>query len=106
MLKNAPFLYYTPLQVSVQMRKIAITLKIVQIDEKYDFFPIIFFREKARQFGNLPRLRIQTLDNFYIPSFASKLLLKEVICKKPVKNVCFQQKSSTYHDFSHLNAYL
>ena len=28
----------------------------------------------------------------YIPSFASKLLLKEVICKKnPVKNVFFQQ---------------
>ena len=72
------------------MRKIAITLKIVQIDEKSYFFPL-FSSGKGRQFGNMPRLRIQTLDNFYIPSFASKLLLKEVICKKPVKNVFFQQ---------------
>ena len=39
----------------------------------------------------MTRLCILGLDNFYIPSFASKLVLKEVICKKTVKNVFFQQ---------------
>ena len=72
------------------MRKVAITLKIVQIEEK-SFFSNYFLREKARQFGNMTRLCILGLDNFYIPYFASKLLLKEVICKKTVKNVFFQQ---------------
>ena len=61
------------------MRKIAITLKIVQIEEK-SYFSHYFLQEKARQFGNMTRLCIQGLNNFYIPSFASKLLLKEVIC--------------------------
>ena len=53
----------------------------------------------------MPRLRIQGLDNFYIPSFASKLLLKEVICKKTRQKRLFSTESSTYRDFSHLNAY-
>ena len=41
------------------------------------------FREKSQ---------LETFSgHFCIPSFASKLLLKEVICKKNVKNVFFQQ---------------
>ena len=70
------------------MRKIPITLKIVQI-EKNHIFSHYFLREKARQFGNT-RLCILGAGQ-HIPSFASKLLLKEVICKKTVKNVFFQQ---------------
>ena len=81
------------------MQKIAITLKIVQIDEKSIFFPIIFFAKRQGSLETCPGLRIQTLDNFYIPSLASKLLLKEVICKKNRQKRLFSTKSSTYHDF-------
>ena len=81
------------------MRKIAITLKIVQIEEKSFFFSHYFFREKARQFVNMTIICIQGLDTFYIPSFASKLLLKEVKSVKNPSKTYFSTESSTYRDF-------
>ena len=68
------------------MRK---SLKIVQIEEKSYFVSIIFFREKARQFCKLNQMLYSGTGHFFIYHFffASRLLLKEVICKKRQKRL-------------------
>ena len=92
------------LQVSVQMRKIAITLKItLKIEEKSYFFALF---QQGKAVCKHDQIMYSGPDNFYVPSFASKLLLKEVICKKKRQKRLSSTESSTYRDFSHLNAYL
>ena len=105
MLRNAQFSDKMSYKYAFRCEKSRLPLKLCKL-KKNRIFSHYFLREKARQFGNMPRLRIQGLDNFYIPSFASKLLLKEVICKKDRQKRLFSTESSTYRDFLHLNAYL
>ena len=107
---NFHYIRYDPLRPTEELTQpyakntLLLPLKLCKL-KKNHIFSHYFLREKARQFGNMTRLCIQGLDNFYIPSFASKLLLKEVICKKKHQKRLFSTESSTYRDFSHLNAY-
>ena len=63
------------------MRKIGITLKIVQIEEK-SYFLALFLSGKGKTVWKHDHIMYSGAGQLLYTSFASKLLLKEVICKK------------------------
>ena len=65
----------------------------MQIDRKIIFFPIIFFGIKARQFGNMPRLRIQTLGNLLYTQWLlpQNSFWKKLSVKNPSKTSFFNK---------------
>ena len=69
--KRTLYLNYRSYKTSIQTRKIAIILKIVQIKEKSYF---------AKTVCKLNQMLYSGLATFYMPIFASRLLLNEVIC--------------------------
>ena len=59
------------------------------------FFPIIFFGKRQVSLENMPRCVFRGWTTF-IPSLASKLLLKEVIVKKTSKTSFFNRNISRF----------